>query len=72
MLEMKSAPSKIVRNFEILPSTCGLRPNGYFEDMSESSQYYPLLSTTLTLKSDHGIRVRLRERNTEEGKLSLK
>lgn len=67
MLEMKSVLSKIVRNFEILPPVEGLSCNGCYMDLLKKNPYYPAYSAALTLKSDNGIQIRLRARNSKSG-----
>lgn len=73
MMEMKSIVAKIVRNFEILPPLDNLvSRDGYvvnFCGQSEEeqkkrpkSEYDPILSSIITLRSENGIQIRLRER----------
>uniref|UniRef100_T1PFY1 Cytochrome P450 n=1 Tax=Musca domestica TaxID=7370 RepID=T1PFY1_MUSDO len=70
-LEIKTVISKIVRHFEILPALDELESkdgyvSNYFgphrEKRSELHKYDPNLAMVLTLKSDNGIMLRMRER----------
>lgn len=76
LLEIKSVVSKVVRTFEILPpldelaSTdgysrhfIGLSPEEQKKRLPNPSKYDPILSAVLTLKSENGIFIRLRERS---------
>ncbi|XP_061388492.1 cytochrome P450 4e2-like [Musca vetustissima] len=72
LLEVKTAVSKIVRNFEILPPLDELASqDGYVsnwlgpqrEQRRKLHKYEPKLEMVLTLKSENGILIRLRERN---------
>ncbi|KAL5285735.1 hypothetical protein ACFFRR_007423 [Megaselia abdita] len=62
MLELKSVVSKIVRYFEVLPAKDELISKDGYERW-EQSEYDPKLAAVLTLKSDNGILIRLRDRN---------
>ncbi|KAH8412328.1 hypothetical protein KR009_001338 [Drosophila setifemur] len=75
LLELKTAISKIVRSFEVLPAVdelvskdgtlntyLGLSPNEKLKRESRRHKYDPILSAVLTLKSDNGLHLRLRER----------
>ncbi|XP_075165711.1 cytochrome P450 4e2-like [Haematobia irritans] len=72
MLEIKTVISKIVRYFEILPALDELESKDgyvsnfygpYREKKPEPHKYDPKLEMVLTLKSENGIMVRMRERN---------
>nr|XP_036231701.1 uncharacterized protein LOC106622644 [Bactrocera oleae] len=75
LLEIKTVVSKVVRTFEILPpldelaSTdgysrhfIGLSQEEQRKRLPNPSKYDPILSAVLTLKSENGISIRLRER----------
>lgn len=72
-LEIKTVISKIIRNFQILPAIDELASqDGYVsnilgpsreEQRSKLHKYEPKLEMVLTLKSENGIMVRMRERN---------
>ncbi|EDW00809.1 cytochrome P450 4e5, mitochondrial [Drosophila grimshawi] len=75
LLEIKTVISKLVRTFEVLPAVDELvSKDGYLntylglpkaeQEMKESQghKYDPILSAVLTLKSDNGLHLRLRER----------
>lgn len=74
-MELKTVVSKMVRTFEILPPLDDLvSKDGYVQNFlglsakeerkrnPNPSKYDPELSTVLTLKSENGIHIRLRER----------
>ncbi|KAM7345241.1 cytochrome P450 4e2-like isoform 2-T2 [Cochliomyia hominivorax] len=69
-LEIKTVVSKIVRNFEILPALDELASkDGYVSTVfgehkfkKPQHKYEPILSAVLTLKSENGVHLRLRER----------
>ncbi|XP_037945296.1 cytochrome P450 4e3-like isoform X2 [Teleopsis dalmanni] len=74
-LQLKTVISRIVRTFHILPPTDDLvSKSGYVQHSfspykqdqthlkDNQSKYDPILSAVLTLKSDNGIQIRLRER----------
>lgn len=70
-LEIKTVVSKIVRNFEILPPIDELESkDGYVslyfgphaDQKPKPHEYEPKLAAMLTLKSDNGILLRMRER----------
>ncbi|ALC40923.1 Cyp4e3 [Drosophila busckii] len=75
LLEIKTITSKIVRSFEVLPAVDELEStDGYLntylglpnaEKLRKEAQghkYDPILSAVLTLKSENGLHLRLRER----------
>ncbi|XP_065368487.1 cytochrome P450 4e2-like [Calliphora vicina] len=70
-LEIKTVVSKIVRNFEILPALDELESkDGYVSTYfgphkynKPQHKYEPILSAVLTLKSENGVHLRLKERN---------
>ncbi|XP_061388493.1 cytochrome P450 4e2-like [Musca vetustissima] len=71
ILEIKTAISKIVRHFEILPALDELESkDGYVsnylgpnrEKRPQLHKYEPRLAMVITLKSDNGIMLRMRER----------
>ncbi|XP_005186325.3 cytochrome P450 4e2 [Musca domestica] len=72
-LEIKTVISKIIRNFQILPAIDELASkDGYVsnilgplreEQRPKLHKYEPKLEMVLTLKSENGIMVRMRERN---------
>ncbi|XP_037823515.1 cytochrome P450 4e2-like [Lucilia sericata] len=71
-LEIKTVVSKIVRNFEILPALDELASkDGYVStflgpqkhNKPQQHKYEPILSAVLTLKSENGVHLRLKERN---------
>lgn len=75
LLEIKTVISKIVRTFEILAPLdelvskdgysrhfVGLSPEEQRKRLPNPSKYDPILSAVLTLKSENGIFIRLRER----------
>lgn len=70
-LEIKTVVSKMVRNFEILPALDELASkDGFVTTRFDSPKsdlpqhkYEPVLSAELTLKSENGVYLRLRERN---------
>ncbi|XP_061388494.1 probable cytochrome P450 4e1, partial [Musca vetustissima] len=72
ILEFKTVLSKIVRQFEILPALDELvSQDGYVStyfgphkklENGRASQYEPILSTVLTLKSANGVFIRIKER----------
>ncbi|TMW50287.1 hypothetical protein DOY81_004639, partial [Sarcophaga bullata] len=69
-LEIKTVVSKIVRNFEILPALDELASqfgyvSTYFGEQKQKKihhKYEPILSAVLTLKSENGAYLRLKER----------
>ncbi|XP_017075023.2 cytochrome P450 4e3 [Drosophila eugracilis] len=77
LLELKTVISKIVRSFEVLPAVdelvstdgrlntyLGLPPGEKLQREAERHKYDPILSAVLTLKSDNGLHLRLRERRS--------
>ncbi|XP_073813302.1 cytochrome P450 4e2-like [Musca autumnalis] len=71
LLEIKTAVSKIVRNFEILPPLDELASqdgyvSNFFGPLRHTKpplhKYEPILQTKITLKSENGIPIRMRER----------
>ncbi|XP_075167440.1 uncharacterized protein LOC142239539 [Haematobia irritans] len=71
LLEIKTVVSQIVRNFEILPAINGLESkDGYVctrfvphgQERVKLHKYDPKLETVLTLKSENGIMLRMKER----------
>ncbi|XP_030573641.1 cytochrome P450 4e5, mitochondrial-like [Drosophila novamexicana] len=75
LLEIKTVVSKLVRTFEILPAVDELvSKDGYLNTYvglpkaekekkeSQGHKYDPILSAVLTLKSENGLHLRLRER----------
>ena len=69
-LEIKTVVSKIVRNFQILPALDELASQDgyvstYFSEQKQNKshdKYEPILSAVLTLKSENGAYLRLKER----------
>uniref|UniRef100_A0A1I8PNV9 Cytochrome P450 n=1 Tax=Stomoxys calcitrans TaxID=35570 RepID=A0A1I8PNV9_STOCA len=70
-LEFKTVLSKLVRNFEILPAQDELESKDgntsiffgpYRKERSPMHKYDPILSPALTLRSENGVHLRLRER----------
>ncbi|KAH8249715.1 hypothetical protein KR032_011699 [Drosophila birchii] len=75
LLELKTVISKLVRSFEVLPAVdelvsrdgrintyLGLSPGEKLKREAGRHKYDPMLSAVLTLKSDNGLHLRLRER----------
>lgn len=75
LLEIKTVVSKIVRTFEVLPAMDELlSKDGYLNTYvglpkaekerkeRQGHKYDPVLSAVLTLKSDNGLYLRMRER----------
>ncbi|XP_037716445.1 cytochrome P450 4e2 [Drosophila subpulchrella] len=76
LLEIKTVVSKIIRNFEVLPAvdelvskdgyintTLGLPPAERKKRDAHRHKYDPILSAVLTLKSENGLHIRLKERH---------
>ncbi|KAH8233715.1 hypothetical protein KR026_011572 [Drosophila bipectinata] len=76
LLEIKTVVSKIIRNFEVLPAldelvskdgyvstSVGLPPAERAKREEYRHKYDPILSAVLTLKSENGLHIRLKERN---------
>lgn len=69
-LEIKTVVSKIIRNFEILPALDELASkDGYvttyfgpYKSKKPQHKYEPILAAVLTLKSENGLYLRLKER----------
>ncbi|KAH8252871.1 hypothetical protein KR032_002334 [Drosophila birchii] len=75
MLEIKTVVSKIVRNFQVLPAldelvskdgyistTLGLPPAEKAKRDAHIHKYDPILSAAMTLKSENGLYLRLKQR----------
>ncbi|KAH8260345.1 hypothetical protein KR026_009713 [Drosophila bipectinata] len=75
LLELKTVISKIIRSFEVLPAVeglyskdgqlntyLGLSPGEKLKREGGRHKYDPILSAVLTLKSDNGLHLRLKER----------
>ncbi|KAH8401367.1 hypothetical protein KR009_004956 [Drosophila setifemur] len=76
LLEIKTIVSKIIRNFHVLPALDGLfSKDGYVNTTlglppaerkkldQHRHKYDPILSAVLTLKSENGLHIRLKERH---------
>ncbi|XP_022229687.2 uncharacterized protein LOC111079011 [Drosophila obscura] len=76
LLQIKTVVSKMIRNFEVLPPADGLESkDGYLKTTmglltavkvkreAYRHKYDPILTAALTLKSENGLHIRLRERN---------
>ncbi|KAH8313079.1 hypothetical protein KR059_011901, partial [Drosophila kikkawai] len=76
LLEIKTVVSKIIRNFEVLPAldelvskdgyvntTLGKTPAERKKLDANRHKYDPILSAVLTLKSENGLFIRLKERH---------
>ncbi|KAH8273663.1 hypothetical protein KR018_007557 [Drosophila ironensis] len=76
LLELKTAISKVIRSFEVLPALdelvsrdgrlntyLGLSPGEKLKCEAGRHKFDPILSAVLTLKSDNGLHLRLLERN---------
>uniref|UniRef100_A0A6P4E4T8 Cytochrome P450 4e2 n=1 Tax=Drosophila rhopaloa TaxID=1041015 RepID=A0A6P4E4T8_DRORH len=76
LLEIKTVVSKIIRNFEVLPAldelvskdgyintTLGLPPAERKKRDAHRHKYDPILSAVLTLKSENGLHLRMKERH---------
>ncbi|KAH8277808.1 hypothetical protein KR018_007651 [Drosophila ironensis] len=76
LLEIKTVVSKIIRNFEVLPAldelvskdgyvktTLGMAPEERKMRDAHLHKYDPILSAVLTLKSENGLHIRLKERH---------
>ncbi|EDV59522.1 cytochrome P450 4e2 [Drosophila erecta] len=76
LLEIKTVVSKIIRNFEVLPAldelvskdgyistTIGLTDAERKKRDPNRHKYDPILSAVLTLKSENGLHIRLKERH---------
>ncbi|XP_039502126.1 cytochrome P450 4e3 [Drosophila santomea] len=77
LLELKTVISKVVRSFKVLPAVdelvskdgrlntyLGLSPGEKLKCEAGRHRYDPILSAVLTLKSDNGLHLRLRERRS--------
>ncbi|EDV33048.1 uncharacterized protein Dana_GF21887 [Drosophila ananassae] len=75
LLELKTVISKMIRSFEVLPAIeglysrdgrlntyLGLSPGERLKREAGRHKYDPILSAVLTLKSDNGLHLRLKER----------
>lgn len=66
MYELKSLLSRIIRHYEILPAKDGLSSginDHSLKGCEPQSEYDPILNIRVTLKSENGILIRLKERN---------
>ncbi|KAH8245839.1 hypothetical protein KR038_005016 [Drosophila bunnanda] len=76
LLEIKTVVSKVVRNFQVLPAldelvskdgyistTLGLPPAEKAKQDAHIHKYDPILSAAMTLKSENGLHLRLKQRH---------